>query len=204
MNNYTLKSLASRWIGLGLLLLFALILIGCQAPAESGTDSIVESAEVNEAESETLAIPDGLGGLSVGDTPVNFTLEDIDGNEVSLADFAGQPVMINFWATWCAPCRLEMPHIQAQFEKHQADGFVVLALNQMESAEIVSDFFYDEMGLTFTPLLDKSSKVSRDFGAYRINPSSYFINRDGTVSHVHRGLATEGQLEEFIEAIINS
>ena len=204
MNTNTLKTTASGWMGLSLLILFALILIGCQAEVDTGTETIIESAEVDTASSEELSIPDGVGGLQVGTVPADFTLEDLEGNEVSLSDFEGQPVMINFWATWCAPCRLEMPHIQAQFEKHQDDGFVVLALNQAETADIVSDFFYDEMGLTFTPLLDKSNKVSRDFGAFRINPSSYFFNRDGTLSHVHRGLATEGQLEEFISEIINS
>lgn len=140
------------------------------------------------------------GFLEVGDKAYNFTLNDVDGNPVSLSDFRGQPAIVNFWATWCAPCRIEMPVFQEVYEQHQDDGLVILALNQAEQAAVASDFFYDEMGLTFTPLLDEHSEVAARYGSYSVLPSTFFIDAEGTVVAVHRGPLTEGQVADYLAA----
>ncbi|MDX1613058.1 MAG: TlpA disulfide reductase family protein [Candidatus Promineifilaceae bacterium] len=136
------------------------------------------------------------GALEVGDPAPDFTLNDLDGQPVTLSAFRGRPVIINFWATWCAPCRIEMPALQAAYEKHQDRGLVILALDQDEPAEVARSFFYDEMGLTFTPLLDENGLVAADYGNYGILPTTYFVNAEGIVTAVHRGPLTERQLEE--------
>lgn len=128
----------------------------------------------------------------------DFTLTSLSGEEVSLSDFRGQPVLVNFWATWCGPCRLEMPAIQDRYQMHQPD-LVVLAVNLAESAEQVSEFV-DELGLTFDPLLDADGSI---FELYQVlgYPSSYFIDPDGIIQAVHIGFMTEGQLDENIALI---
>lgn len=146
---------------------------------------------------------EGQEGVIVsGSVARDFTLEDLDGNLVRLADFRGRPVIINFWATWCAPCRIEMPELQAAFEKYQADDLVILALNQDEPAETARAYFYDEMGLTFTPLLDDGSAVATDYGSFGVLPSTYFVDPDGVVQAVHRGPLTSGQIDGYLSQII--
>ena len=109
------------------------------------------------------------GGLEpapvAGHPAPDFTLKDIEGQTVNLSDFRGQPVIINFWATWCGPCRVEMPHLQAAYEAHQADGLVVLGVNltERDSPQMVPGFL-EEFGLTFPVVLDESGSVAKRIG----------------------------------------
>ncbi len=166
---------------------------------DGSSDAAIESAPGLDTAQQTVAeIPGSLPGLQVGETAPDFTLSDLDGNAYSLSDFRGKPVMINFWATWCGPCRVEMPEMQKAFEQYGPEGFTILALNQDESAETVQDFFYDQLNLTFTPLLDNNSIVAADYGAFGIYPTSFFIDSDGVVAAVHRGPATLEQIEAYL------
>lgn len=169
---------------------------------QSEPDTELTSADFGVAEPNVLSIPDGFGGLQVGDTAPQFELMDSSGEIVALSDFAGQAVMVNFWATWCAPCRIEMPEMQEAYEKYKEDGFVILALNQDEAVDTVNDFFYDEMNLTFTPLMDENSVVSSAFGVYGFNPSSFFIDGEGVIAGRHIGPVTAAQLDEYVGAIL--
>ena len=118
-----------------------------------------------------------------------------------MSDFAGRPVIVNFWATWCPPCRLEMPDFQRIYEAHEDDGLVILAVNEAERPEKVSDFFYDEMGFSYTPLLDEDAAVGAAYGAVGL-PSTFFVNGSGEVTAVHRGGLTTSQLEHYLTEII--
>ena len=138
----------------------------------------------------------------IGDTAVDFLLDDFDGNPISLSDFRGQPVIVNFWATWCAPCRIEMPEFQATYEAYQEEGLVILALNQDEPLAIARRYFYDEMGLTFTPLQDNRHVVAAQSGAFFTMPTTYFVNGDGVITAVHRGPLTQNQLENYLSLTI--
>ncbi len=106
-----------------------------------------------------------------------FTLEDLSGKRVSLKDLKGKVVFLNFWATWCIPCRQEMPTMEELHREFKGQGLEVVAVNIKESMKEARKFF-DELGLTFTALLDKDGKVSEEYGAWSI-PLSYFINRNG-------------------------
>ncbi len=169
---------------------------------DPAAEPVLESADFGTLNDEVASIPDGYGGVEVGDVAPDFRVNTLDETTVMLSDYAGKPVMINFWATWCAPCRLEMPEMQKAFEAYQDDGFVILALNQDESAETVKQFFYDEMGLTFTPLLDENSRVAAEYGVHGVFPSSLFINADGIVTARHFGVITEGQLSQYLADIL--
>lgn len=129
----------------------------------------------------------------------DFTLLSIEDEEVQLSDLRGQAVLINFWATWCGPCRIEMPALQERFERYQEEGLVVLAIDFDEPPEEV-EFFSDEFGLTFDVLLDPGGEIQ---SLYRIlgYPTSYFVDPEGIIRVKHIGIMTENQLDAHLAQI---
>jgi thiol-disulfide isomerase/thioredoxin len=117
----------------------------------------------------------------------DFTLESLDGKTSSLSALKGKFVFLNFWATWCPPCRSEMPAMQALYEKLQAKGFVILAIDLAEEAAVVRDYVKQNK-LTFPVLLDKSGEVGGIYGAQSI-PTTYLIDRTGNV--LGRGIGAQ-------------
>ena len=176
-----------RWIGgIGALLVAGAALVGGMAIAGRAAEG--QGSEI------ALKREPVVGALAPG-----FTLINLEGEQVSLDDFHGRPVLINLWATWCGPCRIEMPAIQSRFEKYQDDGFAVLAVNFDEQQSVVQSF-RDEFGLTFQILLDPGAKVQNLY-RNRSYPSSFFIDRAGVIQVQHIGVMTEGQLDENLKKI---
>lgn len=136
----------------------------------------------------------------VGHPAPGFTLSAIDGSQVALDDLRGQVVLINLWATWCPPCRAEMPAIQQAYERFRDQGFVVLAVNQQEDAASVAAYMTGQR-LTFPALLDSDARVSAAYQV-RVLPSSFFIDRRGIVRAVYRGPMSRGMIEGTIEQLI--
>jgi len=115
----------------------------------------------------------------------DFTLRTMDGPNLRLQEQRGRVVLINFWATWCGPCRQEMPHLSRLYDKYRGAGFVLLGVNVDDDAKRGADLA-TKMGLKFPVLLDTDKTVSRlyDLGTM---PSSVLIDRDGRVRYVHSG-----------------
>jgi thiol-disulfide isomerase/thioredoxin len=136
------------------------------------------------------------GRPRVGAAMEDFSLNDLQGIEVRLSDYQGQPVLINFWATWCPPCREEMPLFSEFYLANQDSGFVILAVDVGEEWDLVADFAY-EQNLPFPVLLDPDQQFA---GALRINayPTSVLVGRDGKIKSVHVGMYTEKQLERDV------
>ncbi len=185
-------------LGLALaLLLFGSRLLGVGETAAEPT-VLEQVPSLDDPGGTAPKLASGPGPLAVGDQAFDFTLLDLEGNELSLASLRGRPVILNFWATWCAPCRVEMPELQAAYEAYQDDDLAILALNQQESPEVVRDFFTHEMGLTFTPLLDSEGAVASLYGANRTLPTSIIINGDGIIIAIHRGPMAQSQVAGYL------
>lgn len=146
-------------------------------------------------------LPTRGSGLAIGGPPYDFTLLNLKGDTVTLSQHLGQPVVLNFWASWCGPCRIEMPEIQAAYEAYQDDGLVVLAINQNERPIDVETFFL-ELGLTFQPLLDEGSATGRNYGLANTLPSTVVIDPAGEIVAIHRGILTRDQLDLYITQAI--
>lgn len=134
----------------------------------------------------------------------DFELQTPDGETVKLSDLRGQAVLVNLWATWCPPCREEMPAIERMYNEYKDRGFVVLAVNmtyQDEPQKIAP--FISQYGLTFPILLDPNNRVG---SVYRLRslPSSFFIGRDGIITEVViGGPMSEKLLRQRIETLLD-
>ena len=115
----------------------------------------------------------------------DFTLPSLDGPNLRLQEQRGRVVMINFWATWCGPCRVEMPHLAKLYEKYRGSGFTVLAVNIDEDPHKAASLA-KQLGMRFPVLLDTEKKVSRLYDLSTM-PSTVLVDRDGRVRFVHRG-----------------
>jgi peroxiredoxin len=139
-------------------------------------------------------------GIAEGNLARDFTLETLDGTKVSLSDFEGNVVLVNFWATWCPPCRAEIPGFDAAYQAYKDEGFVVLGINVEESPGRVAPFV-EEFQVTYPVLLDEKGKVVQEWRARGL-PMSLVIDRDGVIQVRHIGFLSAQKLEEYLEGIL--
>ncbi len=134
----------------------------------------------------------------IGAPAPGFELKGMDGASVSLSDVLGQPVLINFWASWCDPCRAEMPLIEKAHQAHLSD-LVILAINDDEPEDVVRGFIRDNR-LTFKILLDPGEKA---MSTYRVTgiPTSFFIDREGVIRAIQVGVLAEGDIANHLSQI---
>lgn len=140
-------------------------------------------------------------GIEPGKMAPNFELETIDGETMKLSDLKGKKVILNFWATWCAPCRVEMPELQKFHEEYQ-DEVVIAAVNLTGSESKKEDVYeyIDKYKYTYSILLDENSQVSDTYQAISI-PTTYFIGTNGKVQQPRK---VGPMTYEFMEKMINS
>lgn len=137
---------------------------------------------------------------------VNFpapelTLTDMQGVSRSLSDYRGQVVLVNLWATWCPPCKEEMPALQAFYDKHERNGFVIIAVNDGDPAADVFQFVKDYK-LTFPVWLDPTYIATEQAFKTLNLPSSFVIDRDGTTRLMWVGGISRGMLEKHVAPLI--
>lgn len=137
---------------------------------------------------------------AVGHPAPDFTLNTLDGGTLALNDLVGTPVVLNFWATWCGPCRNEMPALQAASERF-GDRVKILGVDQAEDAASVQAYI-EELGITFTIPMDTDQQVSS--GLYNVQglPTTYFIDAEGKIIKVWMGEMNSITLEEGIAGML--
>ena len=141
-----------------------------------------------------------VGPAQIGKPISDFTLTDINGATHKISDYAGRPVLINGWATWCPPCKAEMPALHEFYLKHKAEGFELLAINSGESQSAVQQFI-DQKGFTFPVLLDTHKDVLAGLGVSGL-PTSIFVGRDGTVKTIHIGGLSPDAIEKELTPLL--
>jgi thiol-disulfide isomerase/thioredoxin len=117
-------------------------------------------------------------GISEGNRGRDFTLESLDGSTVSLSDYRGNAVVLNFWASWCAPCRAEIPHLEAAYQAYKDDGLVILGVNVEESRQMIEPFVA-EFAMTYPVLLDDQGRVMNEYRALGL-PMSLVLYQEGS------------------------
>jgi cytochrome c biogenesis protein CcmG, thiol:disulfide interchange protein DsbE len=154
----------------------------------------------------------GAGETSGGQIPAprqgflapDFSLQDLKGETITLSDLRGRPLLINLWASWCPPCKAEMPDMQSVYEAYQEQGFLILAINAtfQDSASATASFV-DEYGLTFPILMDTTGEVSRQY-QMRALPTSFFVDREGFIREVVvGGPMSPALLQVRVEQLLN-
>ncbi len=190
---HTVCVLASRIFLVGLLIILPGVVVGC----DSGY------SEFSNVSSNSHLAAMKRGWPQIGATSPPFTLVDLEGRQVSLSDFRGKVVLLNFWATWCGPCRVEMPSMEALYKELRRDGFEILAVSVDAQGSAVTRPFQEAMGLTFPILHDPDYEVGGAYGA-RTLPISYVIDRNGIIQHRVVGARDwhSPKAKEFIQSLL--
>lgn len=144
--------------------------------------------------------PDIPIGTRVGQMAPDFRLKDLAGKEVALSDFRGRVVILNFWATWCGPCRAEIPAIRAVSERYEEHDLTVVAVNLGETSGAVSSFVKD-FDMQFPVLLDTNISIARQYGVFSI-PTTLFLDDQGVIREAHTGSMTQSYIEQVLAKLL--
>jgi peroxiredoxin len=154
----------------------------------------VSKEEIKEPDILTLTEAPIVGHLAP-----DFTLQTAVGESYTLSDFRGQPVVLNFWASWCGPCRMEMPFFERTQLKYNGQA-AVIGVNQGESAQTVQEFSVRQ-NINYPLLVDDDNAVNLSYNIVSL-PTTIFINADGVVEEVIVGVVNQAVLEDRIEGMI--
>jgi peroxiredoxin len=138
--------------------------------------------------------------VKVGRMAPNFSLEQLNGSPITLSDLRGKGVVLNFWGTWCVPCKQEMPALQKQYEAYKDKGIAIIGVNISESP-ITIEPFLKQHGINFPILLDRKSEITK---LYRIGPipTTFFIDAEGKVKEIFIGQMNESIIADKVAKIL--
>jgi thiol-disulfide isomerase/thioredoxin len=144
-------------------------------------------------------VPHMLGKVAPG-----FTLATLDGKKVSLSDYKGRPVLVNFWATWCAPCKIEMPWFEEFRKQYAPQGFEILGLTvDVDEGKDAIEKAVKKTGVAY-PILLTDEKVQKDYEALDYLPVLFYVDRNGVIVEEAAGLASRDEIEAHIKKVIAS
>ena len=180
-------------------LLAVLLLLTASActPADGGLETLPSEDKETSAPSDTVE-----NGETAADTAPDFTMLDMEGNEVKLSDFFGTPIVLNFWASWCPPCKAELPDFEEACKRYKGKvTFLMVNLTdgQRETVEVAKSYIASQ-GYTFPVYFDTKYEAAYTYGVSSI-PQTYFINADGSLEARATGMISAAQLEKGIGMI---
>lgn len=177
----------------------AIILVNLLKP--SVTEGNKEITPVEAPTSEDIPGVD-LSQVKEGNPAPNFELTTLAGETVQLSDYKGKKVILNFWATWCPPCKAEMPHMQNFYEKNKGNDIEIIAVNltSMDKGKTDIENFVKEYGLTFDIPVDEEGTIGAQYQAFSI-PTSYIIDSNGIITKKIIGPMDEGMMKTLTNEI---
>lgn len=182
--------LALGMLALALALVALVVIQGCATSNPDSGRGAGTGAKAGELEPAPEA----------GHPAPDFALTDLDGNTVRLSDLRGKVVFINFWATWCPPCRAEMPEIEAVHQEYKDKGVVVIGVDISEPESTVRQYI-QRGGFTWTIVMDSTGEVARNYNIAAI-PTSFFLDREGVIRAVNIGAMTKRAMEEKLAKVM--
>ncbi|HOG48157.1 MAG TPA: TlpA disulfide reductase family protein [Anaerolineae bacterium] len=142
------------------------------------------------------------GPATKGQEAPDFSFQTTDGKTVRLSDYRGKVVLVNLWATWCGPCRMEVPDLVAAYNRYAPRGFTVLAVNQGEERDLVAAFA-GQFGIEFPVLLDQDGRIRTNY-PYRGIPTSFIVDRNGIVREIWMGNISEEAIKQLVEPLLDA
>ena len=194
--------LRSVVLPIGLVVAIVGVLLYIQSGGNSSQNDGFGTVALPETKNVTAETPAARKDRAAPD----FLLSQLDGDTLRLSDLQGHPVIVNFWATWCATCRAETPSLIDLYEKHQVDGLVLLGVDLRESQDAVASFVRD-FGISYPVVFDRTGEVASTWrigGPNQGVPSTYFIDSDGVVRKVVFGQVTAALAAEGLSLILPS
>ena len=166
--------------------------------ALKGQPHVTVLDQSNQTVQQDVASDEGLPNLRGKKAPP-FTLKTQDGRKVSLADYKGKAVLVNFWATWCVPCKLEMPWFVDLEKQYASQGFEILGVNEDDEKDHGQiDKFAKKIGVNY-PILLGNDAISKAYGGIEVLPTSFYVGRDGKVVEEAAGLISRDEIEANIK-----
>lgn len=154
--------------------------------------------DINNNEDDEKQIPQ-IAPVDIGELAPTFTLENLDGEVVSLEDYRGKNIIVNFWASWCPPCKEEMPDFQKYYTENKDNDFAILAINAGESKAIATKFM-EENGYNFPVLLDTATEVGNNYMVSGI-PTSFIIDKEGIIRNIKVGPLSYPEMKQIFEEL---
>jgi thiol-disulfide isomerase/thioredoxin len=170
---------------IGALILWQLGVFSSAGSAETtGDDGAVVQVDPADVSVETLAPAGFVVGLREGEVAPDFEFSTFEGERMRLSDFRGRPVFVNFWASWCGPCRAEMPTMEVKLREHEADGLVILGVNNGERLKTAQRFL-EKLDVNLTAYVyDPDADVASRYSIVGM-PTSFFVDADGVITGVY-------------------
>ncbi|MBZ9608750.1 TlpA family protein disulfide reductase [Clostridium estertheticum] len=190
-----------------LILLIAAIIVGVSvhtlntynASISNSNLSVENTDKSSPTQNNAPTQPIGINPKASKIKALDFKLKDLDGNELSLSDLKGKKVFLNFWATWCPPCKAEMPEIEKLYQETKDSDLVIVAIEIGEPLDTVKSFI-DSNNYNFKVLSDPDQIVAAQYNIASL-PTSYFIDVDGNIISKHSGAMNIDQMKEYIKTL---
>lgn len=186
-----------------IILAIAIVAVNLWKPVEKEAVKDKSNSETEDVKVADENVPGvDLSEVKEGKMAPDFELVTLNGETVKLSDYRGKKVILNFWATWCPPCKAEMPHMQNFYEQNKDNGIEIVAVNltKMDKGRMEIDKFVKEYGLTFDIPLDEEGDIGMQYQAFTI-PTSYIIDTNGKIASKVIGPMDEPTMESLTNEI---